>query len=261
MDELQWSISFVLFLRNLLLGRVHYYSKTNEIEIYIPKEILNSASKLVHNRSIIKKSEKNSQIIYDIECLLDTYGLLDYDHLYSIYNDIFQKIDKKVLFSIIYNSSFISEGIRVFWGDDIKLICGVNFDNEDDAFGYYYSIEGDYKIFTKEEYYAIFDKSYISRIDGYSLLLNYFIDNYDMLKEDVDNFCEFVLIDYLYSCMEEDERIAKKNLISKLDDLFEDITIQDKSKIGKLCEKIYLNYPNWRCKGYSILEKEKVSNK
>lgn len=261
MDEFQFSISFVMFLRDLLLAKIHYYSEDDEIEIYMPKEILNSIKKLVNNRGIVKKNEKNSEIISDIECLIDTYGLIDYDSLYNIYNDVFQKIDKKVLFSIISIYSLLSEGINIFFGDDMKLIGGVNFHDEDEVFSYYYSIEGDYKVFTKEEYYSIWNKSYITRIDGYFDLIDYLTYNYDMYEEDIDGFCELVLVDYLYSCMENDESSAKKSLMSKLDDVFEDITIQDKSKIGKLCEKIYLNYPNWKCRGYSILEKEMVSNK
>lgn len=262
LDDFKWSISFIMFIRRVGIAKICYISKSREVEVYIPKEILLSIKSLVNNRGIIKKNQKNSDIIYNVECMIDTYGLIDFDSLYNIYNEVFSKIDKEVLLSIISSYSLFSEGINIFDGDNLKLICGVNFVDEDDAFSYYYSTEGDYKVFTKDEYYAISDKSYILKIDDYYELMDFLSETFEMDEDDLNSFVKIILVDYLYSCME-DDRVSKSNLMSKLDDMFEGIIINDKVKIGKLCKNIYLNYPNWGQKGYSIVEKEncvKINN-
>lgn len=259
-NNLCFSVSFIMFIRRFLIAKINYDSKNESVEIYMPKEILDSVKKVVNDKKYVKVVRDNSKIIYNIICLIDTYGLIDYDSLYDIYKMEFGDIDVHQLFELIFCYSLLNEGINVYSRDGIVLVCGCNFGIEDEAFDYYNSLgKGEYKVFKKEEYYAIWNKEYIDTIYEYYDLVDYLIDNYEMSEEDIENFKNYVLSDYLYSCME-DMKISKKNLMYKLDELFAGITIIEKSKISKLCENVYYNYPDWRCRGYSKKEYEMKDN-
>ena len=86
-------------------------------------------------------NKKNNDLRNNIHALLDTYGLIELDNLCDIYNKKFGNITKKELLSKIRLFRLLDENIQLYGDANLFLVCNISFDDEDDAFSFYYERE------------------------------------------------------------------------------------------------------------------------
>ena len=261
-NDLDISIGFILFLHQNLLAAINFHKKEETIEIYIPIDILKVLSKIIKKKEIKLNNKNNNDLRNNINALLDTYGLIELDVLYNIYNKKFGNITKKELLSKIRLFGLLDENIQLYGEANLFLVCNISFDDEDDAFCFYYKREdGEYKIFdNKEDYYYISQGGYINKFEEIDKIVD-ILDTYGIDEETEDYFIDFILLDYI-STNQRDNELADKNLMHNLNNSFKFLNITDKIILKKLIEKLSNEFPSWYYRGYSVNEiKVKIKNK
>lgn len=260
-NNIHISIGFILFLHQNLLAAVNFHKRDETIEIYIPKDILKVLSKVIKKKEIKLNNKKNNDLRGNLNALLDTYGLIELDSLYNIYNNKFGSITKNELLSKIRLFGLLDENIQLYGDARLFLVCNISFDDEDDVFSFYYEREdGNYKIFdNKEDYYYISEGGYINKFKETDKIVD-ILDTYGLDEETEEYFVDFIVLDYI-STNQRDKELANKNLMHNLNNSFKFLNITDKIRIKKLIEKLSNEYPSWYYRGYSITEiKNKVKN-
>lgn len=261
-NNLHISIGFILFLHQNLLAAINFHKKDETVEIYVPMDILKVLSKIIKNKKIKLNNKKNNDLRDNLNALLDTYGLIELDSLYNIYNKKFGSITEDELLSKIRLFSLLDENIQLYGDTNLFLVCNISFDGEDDAFSFYYEREdGDYKIFdNKEDYFFVSEGGYLNRFEETDKIVD-ILDAYGIDEETEEYFVNFIVLDYI-STNQRDNEIANQNLMHNLNKSFEVLNITDKIIIKKLIEKLSNKFPSWYYRGYSINEmKTKVKNK
>lgn len=255
--ELNYSISFLDKLNQLKLAKLNYDNINKEIELFVPKELLELMKKLIHNKDFLKRRQKISEIGRATQEILSAYGILSLSKLTTILNDKYQKIAEETLEEILRMLSTFNNDLNIFEHDTDILIANCSFEEEDDAFPFYESLEdGEYKLFSKEEYEALYNRQYYQQFSEYRDLMRYLYSNLDLSESEMESFKDMILDDYLSSC-QLDEEEAKKNLMINLEKIFPDLSLTVKIIIKKKLSNLAKVYPIFYLKGYSIAEKEK----
>ena len=261
-NDLHISVGFILFLHQNLLAAINFHKKDETIEIYIPRDILKVLSKVIKKKEIKLNNKKNNDLRNNLNALLDTYGLIELDSLHNIYNKKFGNITKNELLSKIRLFGLLDENIQLYGDANLFLVCNILFEDEDDAFSFYYAREdGDYKIFdNKEDYYFISEGGYLNKFEETDKIVD-ILDTYGIDEETEEYFIDFIVLDYI-STNQRDNELANKNLMHNLNNSFKFLNITDKIIIKKLIEKLSNEFPSWHYRGYSINEiKNKIKNK
>lgn len=259
LDNLNYSINFIKYINDFFIAKVKLIKINNILEIYSPEEITNILKEILKDKNIKEKSKKNSEYYNKINSLVATYGVIRVKDLTKIYNKVFEKTtEKNIIDSILINIP-IRDNISIVKLDDDYLIYNLEFEDEDNAITFYYSLSKkiDYKIFTKKEYEEIEDGIYHTNFIEYDNLIDFLVTVLNMEDDELDYFDDMFILDYMYS-YQTDKEVAKKKLNSKLNTSYGYLEFSDKAYICSSILKIAKNYPNYNYKGYSYNE---INNK
>lgn len=250
-EGLSFSIDFISNLFRLKLGKVNYNIENKLIEIYVPKELLEFIKKLLRQKDFSKKRIYINQIHHDVREILEAYGVLSLQDLTKIVNDVFLEIDEEELESILRMVTVISDDLHLFGDGEEMLVGNVCFEDEDEAYTFYESLpEVEYKIFTKEEYEELFEGRYHQKFQVYEELMFYLVSRLDFSEEELENFNEWFVVDYLHS-YQEDTEVANHNLMVNLNKDYYELKIEDKAIIKKKLAILGKLYPSYYLKGYA----------
>ena len=254
LDGLDYSISFIDKLDKFKLAKINYDSNTDILEFLVPSELLNMVKKLLNDKELMTKRERISQIISSVSMVLNVYGVLSLEKLCEVINNVFEEVDMEELFSILRMVTVIDDRVIFVEDDDINLVAISDFENADDIYEFYNSLEeGDYKLFAKEQYLEIKKGIYHHKFKVYEELVDYLLENTSLMEEELDLFDEFIILDYLESS-KSDIEVANKNLMSKFKESFSQFTLQDRIIIKKKLSDLAKLYPNFYLKGSAINE-------
>lgn len=255
LENLQYSLKFINFLNNNCIAKVKYLKKEKKLFIYTPIELKNVIKDILKDNTITRISKENSIINKRLYNLLSTYGVIPLKDLIKIYNKIYDKIDQQTMFNKIFIYRINMDDINIALYEDGYLIYNDSFENEDDAFSFFYSLPQsiDYKLYKKEEYEEIGDGIFHQSLKSFDELYNYLYDNLQMNQNDIIEFDDNFILDYMYS-YQVDSELAKKNLNSKLNKNFKDMEFDDKIFLSRAILSLAKNYPNFVYKGYSYNE-------
>lgn len=160
---------------------------------------------------------------------------------------------------IIINRAF-DDDINLVKMDKDYLVYGVSFDDDDEAFSFYYSLPDglNYRIYKKEEYESIMEGTYHHRFNEYYDLCNFLNNEFNMNDSDINVFDDSCVLDYMFA-YQLDPDTAKNNLNINLDKYFGKIEFNDKAFICSTIYKLAKNYPSFNFKGHCYNEiNEKV---
>lgn len=242
-----YSLNFLIFLKRNILGRVHFDSKNDIINIYIPDEFKNGIRGALNDKNIIRENNKYNKIYkFTLDCM-ETYGILTIDELYSLCNKFKFTINKDELNTILNSYLFVDEGFNLYEYSDSMLVANIEFDY-DQTIGFYDSLTDDLnKKLTLNDINNIGDCKYIHKLKSYKKLINWLDNRYNGIKEDHELFDELIVIDYINSAQTSLD-IANKNFKMNIDEFLE-IDIYEKNIVAKMLEDIFLEYPKWSKRG------------
>lgn len=245
MIDYNLSLYAIMYLKMNHLAKIE--NKKGQTKIFMPKEQVEIVDQLLKDKKLIKENQKNNEIITYTEAILNCYGIIPLEKLYEIYEEQIQKIDKEELKHVIQSKAMHDDNIYTYTYDDDILICGIDFYDEDEAIYFYENQKGDYRIFTKEDYFSIQAESYIESFDSYKRLMLFLNQNFDLDIENQTEIKEMLVMDYISTAQLSQEQ-ADKNLKHNLDEMFE-LTEKDKRQVIKYMQNIYKKYPKWKKRG------------
>ena len=252
------SLHFIEFLNINCLAKVNYSSSKKILTFYTPKELRKELEELLKDKKIIKCSKENSVIYSNFHDMISTYGILPLKDFNILYNKVYSKITEEKLFDYILLNNIIDDNIRLVPLEDDYLAYGLGFEEEDDAFTFYYQQDEslDYKEFKKEEYEKIGEGSYHKDFKEYKELCKFLEKRLHLDNKELEEFNENFILDYIYS-YELDEEVAKKNLKRNLSKMYKELKPKDATYISKQILSIARDHPNFLWKGYSYNEIKK----
>ena len=253
---LKYSIEFIIRLKKFHLAQVNYQKELGQLEIQIPVTLLEELKKILANKNFKKENDEYNEVIYNVKKLLNVYGVLPLDKLTKIMKQVFTPIQPKKIATMLRNIDYTNEDINIYGEGKQTLVGNIMFSDIDDAYTFYESLpEGEYKIFTEEEYEDIDDRMYHRKFLPYQELIEYLYSELEMSIPEVEQFEEWYILDYL-SSYQKDIDVANQNLMKKLEKEFDTLKLQDKAFIKKRLSTLGNLYPNYGLKGYAIKEKE-----
>lgn len=254
-NQLRVSLHFIEFLTTNCLAKVKYSKNKKIITFYTPKELREDLKSILKNRKLKKLTKINGVIKENLHNIISAYGVIPVKRLNKIYDKTYGKIDYNFLIDKILINCLFDDDIRLTLVDDDYYAYGVTFENEDECLEFYYSLPEklDYKVYKKKEYSQIGSGTYHRNTKEWEGLKNYLQEKYEMDDNDIINFDEEIVLDYLFS-YQVDVKEAKKNLKNNIGLLFENFKPKDRTYITKSIEEISKNYPNYNYKGYSFNE-------
>ncbi len=239
------SLYAIMYLKMNHLAKIE--RKKEQVKIFMPEEQIDIFDRLLKDKELVKENKKNNEIITYVEALLNCYGIIPLENLHEFYERQMQKIDKEDLRRIIQSKTMHDDNIYTYTYNEDILVCGIDFYDEDAAISFYENQKGDYRIFTKEEYFAMQTGSYLESFDSYKRLMLFLNQNFDLNTDDQTEIKEMLIMDYISSAQLSQEQ-ADKNINRKLDEMFE-LTDKDKRQAIKYIQSIYKKYPKWKKRG------------
>ena len=254
-SKLIYSPALFQILSTFLISKINYDKDNGIIEVYIPKELISIFKELFKDKSIERECEYNSDIIYNVNSLIQTYGVIELSELINIYNNVFDKIDAEDLKTRIFIDPFFDEKINIVNEFSDYLIYGLGFDSDKEAQEFLMKLPKklDYKIYTEEEYDEIREGSYHYSLDEFDVLHDFLTLHLGMDDDEVYDFDEMFVLDYMFS-YQLDSSTAKKNLSNNLDKMMPNLDFTDKAHLSKIILSIAKNYPNFIFKGHTYNE-------
>ena len=258
-DKLTLSLYFIDFLHANCLAKVNYSKSKRIITFYTPKEILKELENIIKNKKIKKIIKDNTKARNNIRSLLSPYGIISLKDLITIYEKIYHKIKEDDLIEIIIKNTVVDDDLVLSLVEDDYLIYTPVFENEEEALTFYNSLDKklDYKIFNKKEYEELREGSYHTNYKEYQDIINYLETKTNLDENEIMEFDEDIILDYLYSS-QKDEKTAKKNLKNNMPKIYGKLKSKDKTYITKQLEELSKYFPKFNYKGYSNNE---INNK
>ena len=246
-----YSIGFMDFLYSNCVAKIKYLESKDKIIIYIPKEIRDILQKIIKDKKIIKKCESNTIYTKNINNFISTYGVIPFKDLSTIYNRIYKKTNDKDLLKIIK----INDSLNMTEIDDDFLIYATDFEDEDEALEFYYSLPKklDYKIYTKQEYKMIGENKYYCTLKEYTKLFDFIKSHFEITEEEIKYFDETIVSSYML-LYQKDGKDTVQNLTRKINHTFGKMSIMNKSFIINTIVAIAKNHPNFNYKGHTYNE-------
>lgn len=254
--DMEYSLGFIMKIREFKIGKVN--CNKNEIDIYIPKEILKIISNIINDKSIMKKIKRNTKIRYNIDSLISTYGVLKLEKLHEIYGNTFLNISIEEMLNIIMLSVIINSEVNILEYDEEYYIYSSSFEDEDSALDFYESLDDkiDYKMFSKKDLNALSEGDYYCKSSSYVDLMDFLYDMFNFEEDGIEEFERLYILDYMFS-FRIDEQEAKTKLNNNLIKKILDIDLVDRAIILKKVNNVAKDYPLYKYKGYSKNEIEK----
>ena len=189
-----------------------------------------------------------NNIAYDINIILSTYGIIDIENLYNIYNNIFQKIEKNKFLKEIKSLSKTDDNIQLLKYNNNILVGNYAFIDKETAYHFYKQTKGTYKQYTKEEYYNIDTGKYLKNKTEYQELIN-ILNKYKEITN-IDYYIELILLDYI-SLNQTSHKDATKLLNYNISKEMPFLTKEDIIKLKELIKKLENKYPSWNLNGHT----------
>ena len=250
-DWLSFSIEFIRKLYMFKLGQVNYNKEDGMIELCVPKDLLVFTKKLLQQKEFSKKRTYINQICCHVKGLLEAYGLLSLKKLTEVINQIYLKIEEEELESILRKITVQSDDFSLFGEGEEMLVGNICFEDEDEAYAFYESLpEGEYKLFTKKEYRELLEGEYHHKFVAYEELMFYLEHHLNFSEEELDDFDQWYVVDYLNS-YQEDKEVANHHLMKNLEKDYDGLKIEDKMVIKKKLATLGKLYPVYYLKGYA----------
>lgn len=255
LQNFKYSLHFIEILNVNCIAHVKYLSKEQKLYLFTPIEIRNILKEILKDKNLKKENKKTSICVKNIFNLIATYGVISIKELNEIYNQIYGKMEEQTLIKQLLINELFDDKIKLIHTDDGYLAYGIEFEDEDEVLGFFYSLPSDldYKIYTKDEYSQIGEGTYHHNFNEFENLLDFLELNFNMSKEEIYHFDGMFILDYIYSYQLNDN-IAKGNLKSNLEKQYKLLNIHDKLFISKSILSIARCYPNFNYKGHSYNE-------
>ena len=245
-DQEPLSLHFIDIIKNFSLAKVEYNKKEDTIIIFMPQEFIDIFNKYLKNEKLLEENKYNFKIFDNVQNIVNTYGIINFNKLHEIFNKQIFKIDKNELEQVIFTSSVFDEmPIYNYNGED--LICNLEFMNYDYAVNFYKKQRMNYKIYTKEEYEKIASYEYLNNLKSYQKFKNYLIENYDDIEDEFDYINNFLICDYLNFAqvsLNDAEIAFETNVVKTFY-----VTQEDIKEMKKYLKDIYDEYPKWLKRG------------
>lgn len=257
-DEFNYSLDFLQKILLFGIGYIKY--KRNIISIFIPEDEKLILKKMVNNKKLISNIENNYSIIHNINNLLSTYGVIEFNKLNEIYNKVYKKKISNLL-EIITKNSVVEEEINFYKDVDQYIIYNEPaFKDMETAKEFYNSLDKDidYKIYKKSELEEIGECTYHFGFDEFNSIYAYLSLKFNMSEEDIFEFDEVFINDYIYSYQIDHEQ-ASTNLENNLDKIFGKLDGRSKKVITTGILGIARKYPDFKYKGNTYYDIEKNS--
>lgn len=245
-EERPISIHFINFLKIFSLAKVEYNDKDKSIKTFMPKEFIKIFESSLNNKELLEINKYNNKIFDYSETIINTYGIITLEKLHEIFESQMFKIDIDELNHIIESKGMFEE-INIYLKMEEKLLCNIEFSDEDFALSFYDEQKMHYKKFSKEDYKLISEGNYVDKLKSYKKFVNYLCRNYVGINRDIEFIKEMIVNDYIYSaqtCIEEADDNFKKNIQD-----FIETDEQTLNELLILIKNIYKEYPKWIKRG------------
>lgn len=158
------------------------------------------------------------------------------------------KIDIDELNHVIESKSFFEE-INIYLYNDEKLLCNLEFADEDYALDFYEEQRMHYNKFSKQDYKLISEGKYVDKLKSYKKFVNYLCRNYIGISKDIEFIKQIIVNDYIYSAQISIET-ADNNFKKNIQDFIE-TDEETLNELLVLMKNIYREYPKWIKRGNS----------
>lgn len=248
-NYIEQDISFatIMNLKNFNLAKFEYIKKDNRLKIYIPKEIRELLTVILNDKAFLAKKHSYDESYQYLDGILDAYGIISYDKLYDIYTSQIGTIDKTELLNIINLQSYLDEHVVIHIYPEGYLICNAEFYDYDYAISFYENQRGSYKKFSKGDYAALADATYVEKLSNYKKFVAYLKENFYGIEDGIEDVKHLIVLDYIYQ-IQTDNVNAEDTSIDHIRDTF-GLSIAEATKLHKMVKDIYKEYPKWRKKG------------
>lgn len=248
MEKIPISIHFINFLKTFSLAKIEYNAKDDSIKPFMPKEFIKVFEDNLNNEELLKINNYNNEIYNYSEAVINTYGIITLKKLHDIFESQMFKIDIDELNHVIESKSFFEE-INIYLYNDEKLLCNLEFADEDYALDFYEEQRMHYNKFSKQDYKLISEGKYVDKLKSYKKFVNYLCRNYIGISKDIEFIKQIIVNDYIYSAqisIEDADNNFKKNI--------QDFIETDEETLNELLvlmKNIYREYPKWIKRGNS----------
>lgn len=233
-------------LKRFCLVKLEYNKKDGYMKIYMPTELKKAFKLGLKNNKVLKENKCFNEIFDFVRASLSTYGIISLEKLHKLCIKQIGNIEIDELESILTLKMMIEEFYIYSYNSD-KLICNLEFADEDYALDFYENQKMDYKEYSKTELYAISNDTYIESLNSYKTLIKYLGDNFEIGEKDLDYIKTDLVMDYIYMAQTEKE-IADANFVKKIKEMFE-IDRATTQILLELVQNVYKDYPKWIKRG------------
>ncbi len=248
LEDFDGDLLSIMMFKNYALAKVEYNEKKEIIKLFMPKEFCDSIKLSLKNKKIMELNKRNNEIYDYTEGLLEAYGIIEIDDLYDMIAKDY-KMNMQEFNKILESKSMIDECMYIYYDDDSyqKIICNIEFSEEEEAWEFFKKIKGTYKHFTKKEMEKLKDKSYINDLKSYQKLTKYLESHFEGFKEMDDLINTMLIIEYV-TFAQLDEKESEESFLQNISEFFE-ANEKDKKEILNLMKEIYKECPKWKKRG------------
>lgn len=241
------SLKFVMFMKEFAFSKVHFNEKDEKITIYIPKEYANALKNALKDKKNLENNKKFNEIIDAIIGMLEAYAVIPFKDMYKMLSEFFD-ISKEEILDALKIKALTDDIINLNVYKGKLYICSIEFFLEKDAYFFYKKQKGKYKKFSYEELIALKNNEYLEMLPSYKKLFTHLDENYNLKEETPFEICKlFLIYDYLVNA-QSDEKLAKKQFFSSIDEFFE-MEEHEKKETYRLMRLVYNDYPKWIKRG------------
>ncbi len=241
------TIGFLNFIKEKALGNVEYIKDEDYVKVFMPKEYIKVFKNGLNDEYLLEKNRHIQQISRFINLMINAYGVITARKLHELFEKIMYEIDFEELMEIVIINLAHTENCFYCNYKNDELIYGIDFDTAEDAIEFYKKQEGEYKIFSLDDYEALFDVSYMYTLKSYDKLIDYLTEKYELSDDDIDYINDFFIADYI-TCSQTKPSLAIENFKFKFKEQF-DSDYKTINELLILLKNLYNEYPKWSKKG------------
>ncbi len=242
-DEIPFSLFF--YLRRFNLAKFEY--SDSSLKMFMPKEFCDTFLEILDDGNLALENKKYNDIFDYICALTSTYGIIDFDNLYRLFQKDMESMDEETFIKMINSFDIADDYLNVFEYDSSYLICNIEFADEEGAVRFYESQSGEYTEYSKKDLVLIKNGNFIRKSKHFKEFTDYLNSKFELSEKDMDDIVDMLVLDYIFSAsLDIDE--ANDNFINNASEMF-DLSSDEIEEMRGTVYDIYMDWPKWSKRG------------
>lgn len=247
MRKISLSYYMINFLTTFSLGKIEFNKQTEVLKIYMPNEFVIILKKYLNDPKLLSENRRFNKICDYVKAMLDVYGIIPLYKLHELFEKQVFKITSDELMLVIKSKNVFDQIFIPYDYKNEKLICDMDFDNQEDAIKFYKGQKGHYKKYSKQTLETLKNDTYVETLKSYKKFVNYLCRNFNDISENIETIKNLIVLDYM-TIAQISKETASRNLKNNINRMF-DLSEQEQEKMMILINNIYDEYPKWKKRG------------